>query len=69
MGNLFYVLELAFILIATGICAVNNFINGCDLVRTASGYNIGLGIAEITLSIALAGLAIAYYQFYKLVED
>ena len=69
MGNLFYVLELAFILITTGICVVNNFIDGCDLVRTANGYNIGLGIAEITLSIALVGLAIAYYQFYKLVED
>ena len=69
MGNLFYVLELAFILIATGLCAVNNFINGCNLVRTANGYSVGLGIAEITLSMALVGLAIAYYQFYKLVED
>ena len=69
MGNLFYVLELAFILIAGGICAVNNFINGCDLVRAANGYDFGLGIAEIVLSIALVGLAIAYYQFYKLVED
>ena len=69
MGNLFYVLELAFILIATGICAVDKFIDGCDLVRTAVGYNIGLGIAEIVLSISLVGLAIAYYQFYKLVED
>ena len=69
MGNLFYILELAFILIAAGLCAVNNFINGCDLVRAANGYSVGLGIAEITLSIALVGLAIAYYQFYKLVED
>ena len=69
MENLFYVLYLAFILITTGVCAINNIINGCELVRTASGYNIGLGIAEITLSIALVGLAIAYYQFYKLVED
>ena len=69
MGKLFYTIELIIVLIAAISCSINNFISGCDLVRTIGEYNIVTGITEIILSISLMSLAIVLYQFYKLVIE
>lgn len=66
MGKLLYTIELVIVLLATISCSINNFINGCDLIRITVEYNTG--ILEIILAITVTVLGITYYQFYKLVD-
>ena len=67
MGKLFYTIELIIVFIAAIWCSVNNLISGCDFIRINGEYTVG--ILTIILSIAAAVLGLAYYQFYKLVDQ
>lgn len=66
MGKLLYTIELIIVLLAIVSCSINNFINGCDLIRITGEYTAG--ILEIILAIVVTVLGITYYQFYKLVD-
>ena len=68
MEDLFYKFELIFVLVASAMSFLNTFATGCELIKTVGKYNMAMGIVTIILSITVTVLAIAYYQFYKLLD-
>ena len=53
-----------FVVFAAVACSVNKFVIGCEFINT----DVIFGYMNIISSLAVLGLAVVYYQFYKLLK-
>ena len=54
-----------FILIATAMSFLNGVATGVEMLKTATLYNMIMGVMTISLSIEVVFLAYVYYMFYE----